>query len=247
MSSAELAVAREGVEHAADVLDRVVRVRGEAEVSGARGGDDAVAVERLDERGRIGGGDAEERAAALGLPRGRDAGAERVEAVEQARVEAEHVLARLGDPDLLHQLHPGDAGVDGGDRRRPGLEAARRRRGRVVAVVHGEDVAVGEPAGRGRPDALHELAARVEEREAGRAEQVLEHAGGEEVDVELPYVEGQRADRLVGVEEDEGAALVPSPASGTWTTREPRASWACQIWPMVGNSQSVSTILERRA
>src|SRR5919198_1106033 len=199
MSSAELAVAREGVEHAVDVLDRVVRVRGEAEVAGARRGDDAVAVERL------------------------------------------------GDPDLLHQLHPGDAGVDGGDRRRPGLEATRRRRGRVVAVVHGEDVAVGEPAGRGRPDALHELAARVEEREAGRAEQVLEHAGGEEVDVELPYVEGQRADRLVGVEEDEGAALVRSPASGTWTTREPRASWACQIWPMVGNSQSVSTILERRA
>src|ERR687888_152904 len=105
MSSAELAVAREGVEHAVDVLDRVVRVRGEAEVAGARRGDDAVAVERLDERGRIGGGDAEERA-------------------------------------------------------------------------------------------------------AGRAEQVLEHAGGEEVDVELPYVEGQRADRLVGVEEDEGAALV---------------------------------------
>jgi hypothetical protein len=31
------------------------------------------------------------------------------------------------------------------------------------------------------------------------------------------------------------------------TTRAPRASWACQICPIVGNSQSVNTTFERRA
>src|SRR5919198_2475395 len=129
----KLSVPLERVEQLLHILHGVVCVRRDAEVADARGGDDAVAVERLDERGRIGGGDAEERAAPLGVARRRDAGAERVEAVEQARVEAEDVLARLGDADLLHQLHPRDAGVDGGDRRRPGLEAGRRRGGGVVA------------------------------------------------------------------------------------------------------------------
>ena len=40
---------------------------------------------------------------------------------------------------------------------------------------------------------------------------------------------------------------VPSASSRTWTTRAPRASWACQIWPIVGNSQSVSTTFDRCA
>src|ERR671935_1929999 len=100
MSSQELPVAREGVEHAVHVLDRVVGVRRDAEVAGARGGDDSFAVERLDEGRGVGGGDAEERAAALGVAWRGYAGAERVDAVEQARVEAEDVLARLGDADL---------------------------------------------------------------------------------------------------------------------------------------------------
>ncbi len=160
--------------------------------------------------------------------------------------------------------------------------------GRVVAVVHLEDVLVGEPAGRGRPDALDDLAPRVEEGEAGRAEQVLEHAGGEEVDAQLLHVERQRAGALVRVQHDERAALVRDardllhvdaravpvadvrdrddrrvvvdlalealeressrqPSASTWTTRAPRSSCACQIWPTVGNSQSVVTIFERRA
>src|SRR3982751_5077782 len=72
----------ERVEQLLHILHGVVGVRGDAQVAGARGGDDAVAVEGLDEYGRVGGRDAEERAAALGLARGRDAGAERVEAVE---------------------------------------------------------------------------------------------------------------------------------------------------------------------
>ena len=49
---------------------------------------------------------------------------------------------------------------------------------------------------------------RPHEAEPGRAEQVLEHAGRKHVDPELPHVERIRADRLVGVEHDEGAPLV---------------------------------------
>jgi len=40
---------------------------------------------------------------------------------------------------------------------------------------------------------------------------------------------------------------IPSPSASTCTTRAPRSSCACQIWPTVGNSQSVVTIFERRA
>jgi hypothetical protein len=36
-------------------------------------------------------------------------------------------------------------------------------------------------------------------------------------------------------------------SGSTWTTRAPRASWACQIWPTVGNSSSVVTIFGRAA
>ena len=52
---------------------------------------------------------------------------------------------------------------------------------------------------------------RPHEAEPGRAEQVLEHAGREHVDAELAHVERIGADRLVGVEHDERAALVRDP------------------------------------
>src|SRR5580765_3204432 len=39
--------------------------------------------------------------------------------------------------------------------------------------------------------------------------------------------------------------MVPSSAALTCTTRAPRASCACQIWPIVGNSQSVRTTFDR--
>ena len=60
-------MALERREDRVDVVARVVRVRRDAEVAGARGRDDALAVERLHEHGRVGRDDAEERAAALGL------------------------------------------------------------------------------------------------------------------------------------------------------------------------------------
>jgi len=132
-------------------------------------------------------------------------------AADQALVQRVHVLARLGDPDLLHQLDPGDAGVDRRDRRRPGLETPGSRRRRVVVDVHREDVLVGEPAGRGRPCALPAVAAAIEEGKARGAEQVFEHPCCEEVHVQLLDVYRQRADRLVRVEEDERSLLVGRP------------------------------------
>ena len=41
------------------------------------------------------------------------------------------------------------------------------------------------------------------------------------------------------------SGIVPSSAAETCVTRAPRASCACQICPIVGNSQSVSTTFER--
>src|SRR6187549_157041 len=49
---------------------------------------------------------------------------------------------------------------------------------------------------------------RRQKRNPRRAEQVLEHAGGEEVAAERAYVDRQRADGLVGVDEDKRAPLV---------------------------------------
>ena len=126
---------------------------------------------------------------------------------------------------------PAMPGVDRGHRRRARLEAPRRRRGRVVVDVHREDVLVGEPAGRRRPGPLPELAAAVEERESGRAEQVLEDAGGEEVDVELLHVDRHRADRLVGVEQHERAAArgrCARPSAGRRPSR-PSGSETCVV------------------
>ena len=137
-----------------------------------------------------------------------DDAAQLVDACDQPLVEGVHMLAGLGDPDLHHQLHRRDSGVDVRDRRCPGLEAARGTRRRVVVDVHLEDVLVGEPAGLRRQQAFGEAGPRPHETEPGRAEQVLEDPGGEHVDAERADIERIGADRLVGVEDDERAALV---------------------------------------
>ena len=41
------------------------------------------------------------------------------------------------------------------------------------------------------------------------------------------------------------SGIVPSAVAATCDTRAPRASCACRIWPIVGNSQSVSTTFDR--
>jgi len=41
------------------------------------------------------------------------------------------------------------------------------------------------------------------------------------------------------------SGIVPSASAGTWTTRRPRRSCACQIWPIVGNSKLLTTTVSR--
>ena len=137
---------------------------------------------------------ADERASTFRRTRCDDLRLQLVEPVEQMSVEREHVLACRRDPDLLHQLDAGDAGIDGRNRRRARLEARSGPRRRVVGVIHGEDVLVGEPAGLRRPDAFDEVAPAVEEAEPRRPEQILEDTRAEKVDAERGNVDGQRAD-----------------------------------------------------
>ena len=40
---------------------------------------------------------------------------------------------------------------------------------------------------------------------------------------------------------------IAEPSAGTCTTSAPRSSWACQIWPIVGNSKSDRTTRGRSA
>src|SRR5207253_2339742 len=82
----QLSVRAKRREYGVDVLDSVVRVRGDAEVGVALRGDDALAIERGDERTRICRLDAEERAAAFGLARRDDLGIELVETCDQVGV-----------------------------------------------------------------------------------------------------------------------------------------------------------------
>ncbi len=119
-----------------------------------------------------------------GIPWRRDYSAQLVHSRDQALVQRGHVDSSLGDPDLRDQLDSGDARVDRRDRRCAGLEAAGRRRRRVVVDVHLEDVPVREPAGLCREQPAGELAAAPEEPEPGGGEEVLQRAGAEEVDAE---------------------------------------------------------------
>ena len=75
-------------------------------------------------------------------------------------------------------------------------------------MVHLEDVLVREPARRRRPHLLDELASAVEEAQACRSEEVLEHARAEEVDAQRLHVDREGADRLVHVEQHVRAVLV---------------------------------------
>src|SRR5512132_2114129 len=95
------------------VLHRVVTVRRDAEVVVALGRNDALLAERGDECVRVSRLDTDECASTFWCARGDHFRLELVEAVEQIGIEALYVLTRLRDPDLLHQLDPGNAGIDG--------------------------------------------------------------------------------------------------------------------------------------
>jgi len=69
-SREERTVAGQGGQDGVDVLDRVVGVRGDSEVAVAVRGDDPVFPQLSDQSGCVRGGDADERAALLGLAGG---------------------------------------------------------------------------------------------------------------------------------------------------------------------------------
>jgi len=93
--------------------------------------------------------------------------------------------------------------------RAAGVQASKRRAvGRVEgAGVEGEGVALGHPPGDGGGKGGDELAADVEEGQAGRSEEVFQSAGDEEIDIESFDVERAGAAVLGAIEEDEGATL----------------------------------------
>ena len=74
---------------------------------------------------RVGGDDADERPVAAVAARRRDLRAELVQPPEEPIGEPPDVGLDRRDPRLLDERHAGEAGVDVGDRRRPGVEAAR--------------------------------------------------------------------------------------------------------------------------
>src|SRR5438067_12897156 len=95
------------------------------------------------------------------------------------------MLTRLCDSNFLHQLHAGDPRVDGRNRRRSRLESRSGARGRIISVIHREDVLVGEPSRRRRPDLLADIAPHIEEAVTRTAEQVLEHACAKKADARI--------------------------------------------------------------
>ena len=136
-------------------------MRRHAQIAVALRSDDLLIPKRSNELRGISRPDADERTPPAGYPRGvTTTPPEFVDPADQPLVQLRDMTARLRDPDLLHQLDPGDARIDRGDGRRPRLEPPRRRRRRVVADVHLEDVLVGKPPGLRRQELLREAGPR---------------------------------------------------------------------------------------
>ena len=94
--------------------------------------------------------------------------------------------------EVVQQLEAGRGRVGVRHRRRPGFEPPRARRPVERVEAERKRVDAAEPAGRQRLEPLDERAAHVEERDAGRTEQVLQRAGHQEVDAERVHVERRR-------------------------------------------------------
>ena len=109
-------------------------------------------------------------------------------------------------PELENQLETSLRRVAVRDGGGAGLEAARVRRGIVVEHVHCERVRLREPAGLRRQQRIDQVAPHVQVADAGRAEQVLDHAADREVDIECPYIELERTRCLEAIEQHPGAA-----------------------------------------
>ena len=161
-----------------------------------------------DERSRIGGYDADERAVLPLTARGSDGRAELVEACQEPVDEPAHVRLDRGNAHLRD---------DGPSLRRRGratapaayrCRSAVRRVRRVVGDGHREDVLVGEPARLRRQQRTAKRLAQPHEAEPGRAEQVLHRSARDDVDAERANVELDRAERLVAVGEHDRAVGV---------------------------------------
>ena len=110
-------------------------------------------------------------------------------------------------PERVQQIESGGGRVGTRHRRGATLEAAGARRPVERVEAEGKGIDAPEPAGGQRLEPLDELAAHVEEGDAGRTEQVLQRAGDEEVDAEGVHVERRGPGPLVVVEHQVGAAL----------------------------------------
>jgi hypothetical protein len=127
-----------------------------------------------------------------------------VEAVHCRRHERPDVGVDAVEVKPAHQLEPGVGGVEGGDRRGTGLEAASLRGEVEEERVEGHGIHPPEPPGELRWALLGQPVACVEEGHTGQSQQVLHRAGDEVVTAELSHVHGLDAESLVGVDEAAG-------------------------------------------
>ncbi len=117
-------------------------------------------------------------------------------------------LAHRVDPDLGEELETGARRVDRRDRRRAVLEPSRARA--VVEMLHieRERLLHSPPADRARARALGDAGARVQERDPGPAHEPFQRAAHEVVDPAGRDVEGDRANGLVRVDDEDRAFAV---------------------------------------
>src|SRR5712691_4087004 len=106
---------------------------------------------------------------------------------------------------LGEQLETRARRVDRGDGRRSVLETPRTRTVVEMLDIECERLFDAPPPDRARPCALRDAATCVEERDARSAHQPLQGAADEVVDSTCGDIEGDRADRLVCVHDQDGA------------------------------------------
>ncbi len=133
---------------------------------------------------------------------------------DEERGQAAGLLADGVDAHLADNADALAGGVQGGD----GGGAAQEAVGIVGqvdgALGEGEGVTVGEPTGVGGPELGDEGGFDVDEGGAGAAAEPLQAATEEDIHIGFLDIEGEDADGVEGVEEDEGSALVGAADEG---------------------------------
>ena len=166
----------------------------------------------------------------------------------RARVEA----ARVGGRRVVRDVHLEDVlvGEPAGLRRQqlgqelaPHVEEAEARRGEQVLDRPAGDEVDAERAGV-EVDRADRLVASRRGRarpRRGRAARSPRHRDGGPVRYEI-VVQQTSAVRSSIASAKRSGGIEPSASGRTCTTSAPRSSWACAIWPTVGNSYSLITI-----